>query len=124
MADGQSVKDNTVKMNAIGIDLGGTRIKGVVVTPGGLVLHQVYRDIDHQDSASWKTSVRETVSELQGLLHQKPELIGISAPGLPNGEGSAIAFMPGRMAGMENFRWEDYLAQPVFVLNDAVAALL
>ena len=50
--------------------------------------------------------------------------VGISAPGLPNKENTAIAFMPGRLGGLENFIWKDYLQCPVYVLNDGVAALV
>jgi glucokinase len=34
---------------------------------------------------------------------------------------TAIAFMPGRMQGLENFTWKNFLDKPAFVLNDAVA---
>lgn len=32
--------------------------------------------------------------------------------------------MPGRLAGLENFVWKDYLKCPAYVLNDGVAALV
>jgi predicted NBD/HSP70 family sugar kinase len=32
--------------------------------------------------------------------------------------------MPGRMQGMENFSWNEFLQKPTYVLNDAVAALI
>ena len=50
--------------------------------------------------------------------------VGISAPGLPNKENTTIAFMPGRLEGLENFVWKDYLKCPAYVLNDGVAALV
>ena len=46
-------------------------------------------------------------------------LSGISAPGLPNNSNTAIAFMPGRLQGLENFAWKDFLQTPSYVLNDA-----
>jgi glucokinase len=41
-------------------------------------------------------------------------------------DGTHIAFMPGRLHGLENLRWQEALhqPQPVPVLNDAHAALL
>ena len=45
-------------------------------------------------------------------------------PGLPNEKNSAIAFMPGRMQGLENFEWSDYFESKTWVLNDAVSALM
>jgi glucokinase len=35
-----------------------------------------------------------------------------------------IAFMPGRLEGLENFVWKDYLNCSAYVLNDGVAALV
>ena len=32
--------------------------------------------------------------------------------------------MPGRLQGLENFDWTDFLQQPTWVLNDAVAAMM
>ena len=32
--------------------------------------------------------------------------------------------MPGRMQGLENLVWKDFLQQPAYVLNDAVAAMM
>jgi glucokinase len=52
--------------------------------------------------------------------------IGVAAPGLPAPEGDAIAFMPGRLRGLEGLRWDKLLcvSAPVPVLNDSQAALL
>jgi glucokinase len=51
-------------------------------------------------------------------------VIGISAPGLPNEDNSAIAFMPGRLQGLENFIWSDFLGVTSFVLNGAISAMM
>lgn len=109
---------------AIGIDLGGTRIKGVVVDEEGNLLHQLYTATNDGDGAVWKNAVAETVKELRKSLNGETIVIGISAPGLPDNNNNAIAYMPGRMQGLENFIWKDFLQHPVFVLNDGVAALV
>jgi glucokinase len=109
---------------AIGIDLGGTRIKGVVVKEDGELLHQVYLPTNDGDGAAWKQAVRETVKQLLAQLGVSEIPIGISAPGLPGEDNRSIAFMPGRMQGLENFSWSDHLQQDAFVLNDAVAAMM
>jgi hypothetical protein len=48
-----------------------------------------------------------TVREMHGMLKQKSGcedcITGIAAPGIANSDHSAIAFMPGRLAGIENF---------------------
>jgi glucokinase len=108
---------------AIGIDLGGTRIKGVAVDEEGNLLQQVYMPTNDGDGAVWKNAVAKTVNELLQKLNGKT-VIGISAPGLPDDENKAIAFMPGRMQGLENFIWKDFLQHPAYVLNDAVAAMM
>ncbi|MES2880615.1 MAG: ROK family protein, partial [Bacteroidota bacterium] len=64
------------------------------------------------------------VNDLREKLQSNEIIVGISAPGLPNKENSAIAFMPGRLEGLENFIWKDFLQCPAYVLNDGVAALV
>jgi len=108
----------------IGIDLGGTRIKAVAIDTDGNVLHQLYNPTNDGDDSNWKRTIAATVEELQSRLKQNHFSIGISAPGLPNDENTAIAFMPGRMQGLENFNWTSFLQQPTYVLNDGVAAMM
>lgn len=109
---------------AIGIDLGGTRIKGVCIDEAGSVLDQVYIPTQDGDGAAWKKAVAETVASLLRHVKSGKTVVGISAPGLPNETNTAIAYMPGRMQGLENFDWAGFLLQSAFVLNDAVAALM
>ncbi len=108
---------------AIGIDLGGTRIKGVAIDEEGNIIHQLYIPTNDGGGAVWKNAVAETVKDLRNKLEGEI-VIGISAPGLPNDNNTAIAFMPGRMQGLENFTWKDFLRLPAYVLNDAVAAMM
>ena len=108
----------------IGIDLGGTRIKGVVIDAAGNVLHQTYTPTNDGEGEVWKHAIINTVHELKQKIPVENISVGISAPGLPNKENSTIAFMPGRLEGLENFVWKDYLKCPAYVLNDGVAALV
>lgn len=110
-------------MAAIGIDLGGTRIKGVSIDTGGNILEQLYADTNDGDDATWKLGVADVVQQLFESIKSN-HAIGISAPGLPNNTNTAIAYMPGRMQGLENLVWKDYLKHPAYVINDAVAALM
>ncbi|MEM6802556.1 MAG: ROK family protein [Bacteroidota bacterium] len=112
--------------NIIGIDLGGTHIKGVLMNPSGEVIKKLQRDtkdkIIQQGFTIWQEGIKEMMAELS---KDQTCYVGISAPGLPREDGKAIAYMPGRLAGLENFEWSSYLsAKEVWVLNDAVAALL
>jgi len=109
---------------AIGIDLGGSRIKAVVIDESGTVLHQHYQPTNDGDDSNWKTGVAEAVLDLQGKIKNTGSVIGISAPGLPNSGNTAIAFMPGRLQGLENFIWTDFLKSRTFVLNDAISAMM
>lgn len=110
--------------STIGIDLGGTRIKAVVIDAEGKILHQAYAPTLDGKGESWKAAVAGTVNDLKQKLNATKIAVGISAPGLPDKENLSIAFMPGRMEGLENFIWKDYLQCPAYVLNDGVAALL
>jgi glucokinase len=108
----------------IGIDLGGTRIKGVVIDAIGNVLHQTYTPTNDGEGEIWKKAIAKTVHELRQKVRGEKIAVGISAPGLPNKENTTIAFMPGRLDGLENFVWSDYLNCSAYVLNDGVAALV
>jgi len=109
---------------AIGIDLGGTRIKGTAIDMAGNILHRLYTPTYDGDGAVWKHAVADTVNDLLGKINSNDSVIGISAPGLPSDDHTAIVYMPGRMQGLENFLWQEYLQRPTYVLNDAVAALI
>lgn len=108
---------------AIGIDLGGTRIKGVVVDADGQILEQLYKNTDDGNDTTWKQVILDTILELQKKIQRTDTIVGISAPGICNATNSAIAHMPGRLQGLENFLWSQYLQQPTWVINDAIGAL-
>ena len=110
--------------SAIGIDLGGTRIKAVVIDADGNVVHEMVEPTNDRDDGIWKSAVISVVIELQNKINNNSTVIGISAPGLPNESNSTIAFMPGRLKGLENFDWSAFLQSKTLVLNDAMAALM
>ncbi len=111
------------KKKYIGIDLGGTRIKGVTIDAAGKLLHQTYTPTNDGEGEVWKAAIATTVSNLQQLSGSNDIVVGISAPGLPNKSNTAIAYMPGRLEGLENFNWSEYLNCKAFVLNDGIAAM-
>jgi glucokinase len=106
-------------LNAIGIDLGGTRVKGVVVDTEGVIFSQYYHSIVDNN---WKQGILDTVKALESKS-PGDHLIGISAPGIPSAENDRIDFMPGRLQGLEGFVWSELLHRPAHVVNDAVAAM-
>lgn len=109
-------------MTSIGIDLGGTWIKAVLMDSDGSIHHQTYHPTHGEDH--WKEAIAETVAEMKEKFPLPHPVIGLSAPGLPNAANDTIAFMPGRLAGLENFQWGKFLGETVHVLNDAHAALM
>ncbi|CAN5423039.1 glucokinase [soil metagenome] len=115
---------------AIGIDLGGTNIKGILLNKEGTIIYQAVRHTSDTGNGSaakgnWKKEVASLVEEIAAVPSGNTENIGLSAPGLPSEHNDCIAFMPGRLPGLENFIWADYLQkQKVWVLNDSMAALM
>lgn len=111
-------------MNIIGIDLGGTNVKGLVITQTGEVIKQHYIPTKDTGDGSWRNNVKEMADYLQAYLGEPASGIGLSAPGLPDAQNRCISFLPNRLNGLENFMWGEYLNAPTYVLNDAHAALM
>ena len=113
----------------IGIDLGGTLIKGAAfdLTTG---------EVLHEHSAPTRDGEEEEggpafLAEIRGLVDRFEEgegttssVVGVSSPGFANREASHIVAMPGRLAGLEGLEWPEALGRPASVLNDAHAALM
>lgn len=114
---------------AIGIDLGGTHIKGVLLRANGEILQELHADTDDErddtaNIANWRKEVVRMVAAFKSLAKTTVP-IGISAPGLTDDAHRSIAYMPGRLAGLQGLNWADFLEeQSVVVINDANAALL
>ena len=108
---------------AIGIDMGATHIKAVVINTAGEILHQEQTHTRDQDGA-WKEAVAEALQALQKKMVQPAKSIGLSAPGLANAKNDRIGIMPGRLEGLEDFDWSNFLGVKTWVLNDAHAATL
>jgi glucokinase len=113
----------------IGIDLGGTLIKGAAfdLQTGERL---------HQEDAPTRDGEREGggpafVAEIRKLVHGFEEkagcectVVGVSSPGFANKGASHIVSMPGRLAGLEGLEWPEALHRKAAVLNDAHAALM
>ena len=108
---------------AIGIDLGGTQIKGVLVSAEGAVIRREVRPTrdDGGGARAWAETIRVLADELGRDLP-----VGISAPGLAARDRRAIAFLPGRLEGLEGLDWTDFFGRDALVpvTNDAHASLL
>jgi glucokinase len=113
-----------------GIDLGGTEIKcGAFADDGRLLGTRLAPTRDGEVSGALPAFVRQAkraLDELSQELGGNPRRIGVAAPGIAAHDSSCIAFMPGRMHGIERLNWREALnsRDAVPVLNDAHAALL
>uniref|UniRef100_UPI0025CD8633 ROK family protein n=1 Tax=Algoriphagus sp. TaxID=1872435 RepID=UPI0025CD8633 len=109
---------------AIGIDIGGTNIKGVLINEYGEILKQIKAKTNSESDSIWQKNIKSVFEELKKGIEESSIPVGISAPGLANETNTTISFLPNRLPGMENFIWSDYLEAETHVLNDAHAALM
>lgn len=113
----------------IGIDLGGTLIKGAAFDlESGALLRKddaPTRDGERLDGEpAFVVAARQLMEKLEAAEGGTAELVGVSSPGLANRAATHIVSMPGRLAGLEKLEWGKALARPAAVLNDAHAALM
>jgi glucokinase len=110
----------------LGIDLGGSSIKAVAATPQGDILWRQQLDFDSSEPREWAARIRDLVRQIQAERRAPASAIGISAPGLIARDRRSVAFMPGRLHGLEGLDWTAHLGASfrVPVSNDAHAALL
>ncbi len=109
---------------AIGIDLGGTNVKGVLMNESGEILYKHFIPTKDDSEGKWKVNVLAMAKYLEEASKERIDIIGLSAPGLACETNKCIAHLPNRLLGLENFIWEEYFKTRTFVLNDAHAALM
>lgn len=108
----------------IGIDLGGTNVKGLIMNESGDVLIQHSIPTVDDPEGKWRGNVLEMVEWLRANSPGEIACIGMSAPGLANDANTAIAHLPNKLPGLENFIWGDYFNAPTYVVNDAHGAMM
>ncbi len=109
----------------IGLDVGGTQIKALAFCPAGEQLVEESSPTGDNGGKDWMERAR-VVARRVISKSPAPMRLGVAAPGLPSADRSHIAFMPGRLNGLEGLDWQKWLAleNRVTVFNDAQAALL
>jgi glucokinase len=105
----------------VGIDIGGTNVKGVLIRQDEIVYQQTHETKD--GTSHWQESITKLYEELKHHCDGHIATIGLSAPGIAGENNRSIAFMPGRLQGLEDFDWSAFIGEEVYVLNDAHAAL-
>ena len=110
---------------ALGVDVGGTNVKILAVSPEGGILEEQRFPTADNPQAEWSAHISQTVAEIQSRLGPC-DAIGVCCPGLVASDGRGIAWMQGRLAALVGLDWTNLFQhrQPVPVLNDAHAALL
>ena len=86
---------------AIGIDIGGTGVKAVVLTPDGEMISETTRLFDAGRPRHFAETVREFMGSLRESQGREPLAVGICAPGLVAADQRSIARLPNRLPGME-----------------------
>src|SRR5262249_47461676 len=109
----------------IGLDVGGTALKALAFAPDGARLAEGTVPTCDDGTGAWLERARDLVRQIQTLV-PGGAVVSVAAPGLPARDGRSIAYMPGRLDGLEGLDWQQWLELegPVRVFNDAHAALL
>ncbi len=110
-----------MKGKYIGIDLGGTNIKGLILQDGKITKKVVRKT---REQGNWQQEVMHVHRELMAHHDGQTLRVGLSAPGITGADNRTIAFLPNRLKGLEDLDWSEFLGVDANVLNDAHAALL
>lgn len=112
-------------IGALGLDVGGTNTKLVLVDHHGAVLARDRRATVTTSAAALAAGLIESLTAVE-RQHGPVELVGVAAPGLVRRESDVVHWMQGRMQVVQGLDWTAALQRraPVSLLNDAQAALL
>lgn len=112
----------------VGIDLGGTHMKAVAVSPEGEVLERTSTPTEDRAVSveGWAAAMRAIIGRFTQTRGSAPATIGLCAPGIVAPNGRSIACCPGKLQGLESFEWAPVLGRgaTVPILNDTHAALV
>ena len=116
-------------MKYLGIDVGGTNIKSVILNEAGGIIDK--DSIPTEDSSSnsekWKQNIIDLIdNKTQKFADGNIEHLksAISAPGLVDKENKQVLNMPDRLSGLEQFNWSVELNRDIKVINDAHSACI
>lgn len=109
----------------VGIDLGGTKISGSLITENGEILESYKVNTDAEKGRD--TVIENIVKLIRKLSYSNAVAIGIGSPGFIDSENGIITFA-GNINGWTGTNLkkelENYFKIPVFVENDANIALI
>ena len=113
---------------AIGIDIGGTKVAGGLVEPGGRITHRSRRDTPHRSTSPSvvEDTIVDVVEELLRVGGSDVAAIGIGAAGFVAADRATVVFAP-------HLSWRDEplqsalqkrLSAPIFVDNASVLGVV
>lgn len=111
----------------LGIDVGGTGIKGAVVAESGLLSHRSERATPAHDVDAIAGTIADLVHDLTDRCHRDGEqvgAVGVACAGFVDASGGTVLFAPNlawRDAPLKS-RLDGLIGRPVFLENDANAA--
>lgn len=109
----------------LGIDVGGTKTKTIILNEDGKFLEQneVLTEDGSDETELWKKKI---IAHIDEKYHQYSNALkcAISAPGLVDKNNRMTLHMPERLQGIENYDWSIELNKNIRVLNDGHAACL
>ncbi|MHC4995570.1 MAG: ROK family protein [Planctomycetota bacterium] len=109
----------------LGIDLGGTKIKGCLVSRNGEVHTQREAETRDAGDAAWIDGVKRLIASIESDIQGESIVgVGLAAPGIAAHDARSIAEMPGRLEGLVGLDWSESIGRPTRVLNDAHACTL
>lgn len=112
---------------AVGIDIGGTKVSGGLVSADGTVQQRARRDTPHRSTSPRvvENVIVEVVEELLDAHHgSAPVAVGVGAAGFVTADRATVVFAPHLSWRHEPLRdaLSSRLSVPVFIDNDANAA--
>ncbi|HET7475357.1 MAG TPA: ROK family glucokinase [Dermatophilaceae bacterium] len=111
---------------AIGIDIGGTKVAGGLVTPAGEIVVRARRDTPHRSKSPEvvEDTIVEVVHELAGQASGEVGAVGIGAAGFVAADRATVVFAPHLSWRHEPLQaaLAKRVTAPIFVDNDANAA--
>jgi glucokinase len=109
---------------ALGVDIGGTFTKLVVVDDSNAIVHRSRIATDDSPASRLPDDVQTEVARIEATVGPMSS-IGVACPGLVDRGDEVVYWMKGRLDVLEGLDWTRALGRPhrVRVINDAQAAL-
>lgn len=111
-------------MLAIGIDIGGTKILGALISEQGQIIKELRVASPAQDPAALVAEVAELVERLSASADREIIGVGVATAGFIDAESATVLFAPNMNLRNEPLRAKiaERIALPVIIENDANAA--